>query len=93
MLDPVFLDYTDIVKPYLKQVKDWHLVFCFLPKHCALTDKKMWFSSCFKGSRIVYDLRVTISAKEGTVKPYRKPISKEYYYISKNDFLIWKLTQ
>jgi hypothetical protein len=55
MLDPMALDYIDLITPYLKHVKNWNLHFCILPRKCYLTSKIIWMNHCYFGSSIVAD--------------------------------------
>jgi hypothetical protein len=76
MLDPIALDYIDYLTPYLKYVKNWQLHFCIVPRKCALTEKIMWFKTCYRGTRVI-----------GT----RNESLKEHWYIDKNEFIVWSL--
>lgn len=93
MLDPEYLDYVDFMQPYLKQVKEWRLTYCIIPRRCILTNKIIWFKQCYKGTRIIYDFRVAISAKQGLVNTFLQPVKKEYYYMNCNDFIVWTLSK
>lgn len=53
MLDPIAVDYIDILQPYLKMVEKWELHYCVVPRRCDLTGKTLWFKYCYKGTRFV----------------------------------------
>ena len=60
----------------LTRIVDWHLHFCWLPSKCFLTDKNIWFKTCYKGSRTI-----TGPGSDVVID----------YYIDKFEFLIWQL--
>lgn len=58
MLDPIALDHVDYIQPFLRQVEKWELHFCIFPRKCDLTEKKLWFTFCYRGKRYIKHLGV-----------------------------------
>lgn len=62
----------------LRRAKWWELRFCWLPKKCYLTNKPLWGRRAYRGERWI----------TGPCPPI-----VEHYWIEKNEFLLWQLTQ
>ena len=75
MVDPVALDYLEYLDPYLRKAT-WELYFCFIPRRCVFTNKRLWLCKCYRGLRII----------TGPGSPV-----KEYYYASTSSFMLWAL--
>lgn len=60
----------------LNQVRDWHLQFCYLPRSCFLTGKRLWWRWCYTGSRVINGPGTPVQA---------------VYYIEKDEFIFWRL--
>jgi hypothetical protein len=60
----------------LNRASGWHLHFCLRPRKCFLTDRKLWFKLCYKGTRMI----------TGPGEPVFVD-----YYIDKFEFIIWNL--
>jgi len=60
-------------------VKDWILTFCFWPRRCFISKKWIFLQKAYKGKAYIYNYR----GPEGT---------SETYWVSKAEFIVWKLT-
>ena len=77
IMDPMSTTQSPLSEDYgLQRVYDWHLHLCLWPRKCFLTDRKLWFKLCYKGTRII----------TGPGEPVFVD-----YYIDKYEFLLWQL--
>jgi hypothetical protein len=60
----------------LKRAGSWKLKFCWLPKKCAISEKKLWGQFAYQGYNVFF----------GPGDPV-----VEYYWIERTEFLIWNL--
>jgi hypothetical protein len=60
----------------LNQVRNWRLNFCLWPRTCYFSGNRLWFTWCYKGSRII----------SGPGDSF-----VDVYYISKFEYLLWQL--
>jgi hypothetical protein len=60
----------------LKRASGWQLKFCWLPKKCQISKKNLWGRFAYQGYNVF----------TGPGDPI-----VEYYWIDKNEFLIWSL--
>jgi hypothetical protein len=60
----------------LQRAKHWQLKFCWLPKRCYISGKKLWGKQAYYGERWI----------TGPGEPIMEP-----YWIEKSEFLIWNL--
>lgn len=60
----------------LNRVSDWSLKFCWLPKECFLTGKRLWGVDAYHGTRII----------TGPGEPVI-----DHFWVERNEFIIWKL--
>ena len=68
--------YEQILEPYLKQAKDWHLKFALVPRQCAVSGQRIWLEPAYRGTRVI--------TGPGT------PVV-EHYWINRIEFMIWRL--
>ena len=62
----------------LDRVSDWSLKLCWRPQTCFLTGQQLWGQIAYHGVRLI--------TGPGT------PV-KNHYWVSKNEFLLWRLKQ
>lgn len=60
----------------LNRVGNWHLKFCWIPRTCFLTGKRIWVRHCYAGSRVI----------TGPGEPVH-----DEYYVDRDAFIIWQL--
>lgn len=58
------------------RISQWRLKFCFVPKTCWLTHRRLWLEHAYQGVHMI--------TVPGT------PVLQEYY-VDKNEFIIAKL--
>ena len=54
----------------------WRLIFCFLPRRCELTQRRMWLEHCYRGFTFI----------TGPGDPV-----EEYVYLTKETFIVERL--
>ena len=59
-----------------KRISQWRLKFCFIPKTCWLTHRRLWLTQAYQGIHII--------TGPGT------PVLKEYY-VDQEEFIIARL--
>ena len=60
----------------LREATGWRLTRSLRPRRCAISGKDLWGKKCYRGSR--------------EINWYGPPIT-QYYWIEKNEYLIWLL--
>lgn len=68
--------WQDHIEPYLQRC-DWKLAFALLPHKCTRSQKRIWLTHAYKGTRTIY----------GPGEPII-----EYHWITKEEFILWRLT-
>lgn len=60
----------------LQKAQNWQLKRCWRPETCFLTGVQLWGKKAYRGLRII----------TGPGEPIH-----EYYWVEKNEFILWKL--
>ena len=83
IMDPMRMPMDNVVGPARSedwglnhQTIGWHLHFCLWPRECFLTGQRIWFKTCYKGSR--------------TITGPGEPVFIDHY-VDRYEFLIWQL--
>ena len=67
------------------QVKDWNLTFCFLPRTCHLTGRKIWLEYCYHGQYVAEEYQ---HSGQSVYDYARKPQCIDFY-VDKTEHLIY----